>query len=275
MEFKTKRHELSECLGPLDAQVKNSDEPIPFGHRLWIITGRRGSGKSTIILQVLQQNVSKWHKNFDNIIFISPTASHDPKFKRLVDETKNNDNFYNELNEEVFTTFLNKLSEFNDIWEEDEKEYKYNKKEHGKGFYTRVIKKVHGKEIIKKYYELRPEPQHLLILDDCIEDLKKSTQKSKLNKAICNGRHFKLSTIITTQRYNKLNTLIRSNADMISIFRTENNGEYRTIEDDLTIDNNLLKDVYDFATEKPNGFLHISLADARPCFFRRFDKIIF
>ena len=78
-----------------------------------------------------------------------------------------------------------------------------------------------------------------------------------------------------SKKYNSLNTLKRSNADLISFFKTDNEKEYKTIEDDVFINNNLFRDINEYATDKgPNSFLHINLLSNPPTFYKKFDKII-
>ena len=61
---------------------------------------------------------------------------------------------------------------------------------------------------------------------------------------------------------------------MLSFFRSNNKLEFKTLEDDVNVDEKELKILYDFATDKPNSFLHISFFSGKPIFFNRFDKII-
>ena len=126
----------------------------------------------------------------------------------------------------------------------------------------------------KKMVKPRGKPTNLLILDDCLSALPMSQQKSRINDLFVNGRHMKLSTWISTQKYNKLNTVCRSNADLISWYPTDNAKEFQTLADDWSIDPVRLRTLYDFATNEPNSFLHISFVPRRPTFFKRFDRIV-
>jgi hypothetical protein len=62
--------------------------------------------------------------------------------------------------------------------------------------------------------------------------------------------------------------------DMLSFFRTNNKLEFKTLEDDVNVDEKELKRIYDFATDEPNSFLHISFFASKTTFYRKFDKII-
>lgn len=238
--FKTKANPLSGDLAPFDSQVQKSDEPLPLGHIIYIIAGKRGSGKSTLLLNLLKRKTSPYHRFFDNIMMCSPTAKRDPKFDKLIEELDIDRKFYDTLDDTVISEIVNRLNEFND---------KY-KQEHPK-----------------------TEPHNLLILDDCIHLMPTSTQHSAINQLFVNGRHMKLTLFICTQKLNKLSTLCRSQADLITFFPNDNQKEFETLENEWSIDHHLLKKIYDYATDTPNSFLHISLFGRKPTFFKRFDKI--
>ena len=72
----------------------------------------------------------------------------------------------------------------------------------------------------------------------------------------------------------KLNPTIRNNIDTLSFWKTANQKEYDTLEDDLNVDAKTLKRVFDFATEEPFSFLHITFNAGQPLFFKKFDRIV-
>ena len=225
----------------IDHQIKYSDSPLPQSYFIWLIVGMKGTGKSTIILNVLKNKKSPYYKHFDNIYFVSSTAKRDNKFDKLIEDLEEEDKFYNECNEENLNEIVNKIQEFND---------------------TTDIPKS--------------DIHNLIILDDCVHQLPSSTQKnSALNKIITQCRHLKTSVIIVSQQFLKINPLIRNNTDLISFFKTYKIKEYQALEDLLNIDKDKLKIYYDFATKDGNNnFLHISLfGGSNPLFFKKFDKI--
>lgn len=239
-KLSSSRNPLSGEIAPLDSQVVKTDEPLPQAHIVYIICGKRGSGKSTLLLNLLKRKNSPYHKFYDNIMMCSPTAGRDPKFDKLVEELQREDKFYDTLNDDVINDIVERLKQFND-------EYAV---EHPKS-----------------------QPHNLLILDDCIHLMGTSNAHSSLNQLFSNGRHLKLTLFICTQKLNKLSTLCRSQADLITFFPNDNQKEFDTLESEWNIDPKLLKAVYNYATDEPNSFLHISLFGRRPQFFKRFDKI--
>jgi Mg2+ and Co2+ transporter CorA len=241
MAFTVKENPLSCDIAPLDNQVKKSDDPLPLGNLIHIFCGKRGSGKSTILLNLLKRKTSPYHKSFDNIYLVSPTANRDEKFDKLVEELIEDDKFYDKLDDTVIDKIIEKVTSFND-------EYK---KEHPK-----------------------KQPRNLLILDDCIHMLPTSTQHSSINQIFTNGRHMKLSIFLCTQQLTKLNRLIRTNADLLTFFPTDNKKEFETLSDEWSIEPKLLRDIYEFAIDGNNSFLHISFCGRKPMFFKKFDRIV-
>lgn len=240
MKFSTIKNELSNEIQPLDNQVQRGDDPLPERPVSYLIIGRKGSGKSTMLLNLLKRKSSPYHRFFDNVFLVSPTANKDPKFDKLISELQDDGKYYDELSEEIIDKIMQRLEGFN-------RQYKY---EHPKS-----------------------EPRNLLILDDCIHMMPTSTTKSSINAIYTNQRHYKLSVWTCSQQLNKVNRLIRTNADMMSFFPTDNKKEFECIQDEWSIDPKLLKDIYDYATDKDNSFLHIVFG-RRPIFFKRFDKIV-
>jgi len=239
-KFTTVKNDLSNEIQPLDNQVTRTDEPLPLRPVSYLIVGRKGSGKSTMMLNLLKRKSSPYYRAFDNVFLVSPTAKKDAKFDKLVEELERDGKFYDELTEDVIDEIIQRIDTFN-------KEYKM---EHPKS-----------------------EPRNLLIIDDCIHMMPTSTTKSSINAIYTNQRHSKLTVWTCSQQLNKINRLIRTNADMLTFFPTDNKKEFECIQDEWSIKPDLLKEVYDYATDRDNSFLHIVFG-RRPIFFKRFDKIV-
>ena len=245
------KNDLSNDLMPFDKQVKRTDEPLPNGYTIHIISGSKGTGKTTLVLNLLKRRSSPYYKQFDNIYLISPTAGRDPKMDSLIDELKMDDKFYTELNDENLNEIMRRLVEFNEDF----------------------LKKVEEKREKKKKID-REQPRNLIILDDCIHMLPSGQSKTKFNELITQSRHYKTCLMILTQKYNKCNTLIRSNADLITWFPNTNKKDFEALQNDLNINPDMLDSLYKYATDTPNSFLHISFFGGKPTFFKKFDKII-
>jgi hypothetical protein len=167
----------------------------------------------------------------------SPTGKSDTKLKKLVEELDEDNKFYDEYNDEnMFNVF---------------------------------------EQIKKSNEELKAEdiePHNLIIFDDCMSSLPKSMEKSSLNRLVPNARHHNVYLMFLVQRYVGVSPLIRSQADIISFFKTDNTKELIALMEDVNIDKNKMQMLYEFATEKPNDFLHINLLSRK--FYKNFDEII-
>jgi hypothetical protein len=278
MALKEIPNPLTEDLVPLDSQVKITEEPLPsVGSHSWVICGRKGTGKSSLLLRALTSKKSPWccSKSFDNVFLCSQSAGKDDKFAEMVEELAEEGHFHSTFNEKILEDIEEEIKAYNKQYKDDMAEYKSNKEITGKGFYTRNMGRgKDGREIIKKFHKERQLPRHLIILDDCINLLPRSTANSRINDLYTNHRHLKASIITTSQVYNKLSTAIRRNADMLSLFRTENAQEYDAISGDWCIDPKTFDKVWDFATAEPHSFLHVQVCGPRPIFFKKFNRIM-
>jgi hypothetical protein len=226
---------LTQAIQPFDKQVYKNDDPLPLQPTTWVISGKKGSGKTTVLLNALSRKASPWNKYFDKIWLVS-CSSQDPKLKPLVEELTEDGQFFDTYSDETIQSIMDDA---------------------------------------KSTLEDEPKAQFLLILDDCIAWLPKEREFRPVNSLFTNARHLHMSIIVTTQKYNRLSTLVRSNMDLLSFFGSHSKQEIDTMVHDLSVDEKELKKILDFAIQEPHDFLHANLTGARPVFFRRFDKINF
>ena len=97
----------------------------------------------------------------------------------------------------------------------------------------------------------------LLILDDCLGVINK--HKGYLNTLASKYRHYRLSIIITTQRFRELSPIIRSNAGYYIIYKTHNRKELQALDDELSSNIPNFMQLYSDATHKKYNFLYINL----------------
>jgi hypothetical protein len=245
--FQTIHNNLTDKIKPLDNQLNRGEmnAPIPLTKAIiWVMSASKGRGKTTTLLNVLKtkQKDGGLKKYFNNIFMFSPTARTDNKTKKLVEELEEDGKFYDEFNDTTGEEVIQRIKDYN-------KEFKNDKEHKGQ------------------------EPRNLIIFDDSMTDLPKSFEtKGGLNKLIIQARHNNTWCIFLVQRYIGVNRVIRSQADLISFWKTDNTRELQALTDDVNIDKDLMKAVYEFATDKPNDFLHINLLSRK--FFKKFDEII-
>jgi len=152
--------------------------------------------------------------------------------------------------------------------------------------------RIHNKfsdEILNSIIETEREDEEnnncLLVLDDCIKQLKKNSDE--LCKVILNRRHILtnpegegcagLSVFILSQRYNELPLTFRCNTSSIYLFRTDNRKELECIKDELMADltKEQQNEVLKLAWKDKYSFLLI--LNNRPTgerYYQRFNKIV-
>jgi energy-coupling factor transporter ATP-binding protein EcfA2 len=232
--------DYSKYLKSLDKTVNydNIDPLQKDNHNIWLIVGKKGSGKSTFVLNLLRKK-EMYRRHFNNIFLVSPTAQRDDKFQKLCDELKQTNNCFDECTPDILNDIRERIETFNDEFLQDEKNKKKGKK-----------------------------PHNLLILDDCISDLNKGSEiKNIINKMVMNSRHLKLSIWIISQKYKLISTAIRANADLITFFKNENDIEKKALEE-FSIDTSLLDQL-----EKPSDFMHV-VTRGQPKYFINLKPVL-
>lgn len=229
---------MKNIIKKLDDTAPLSNDPLPKRNGLvWLIVGQKGSSKTTMMLNVLNSK-DAYRGFYDNIFIISPSMSKDEKASHLVEEVERDGNYYEVLNNNTVEAIMHKLGALND----------------------QTASQGHQKKNI----------HNLLILDDCISMLPRSSQKQALfNQLIISCRHLKLSVWITLQKLKGASPLIRTNTDMLSMFRTDNASEKKDLIQDFGIPLN----IYEEAINEPYSFLHTTFTSGRPLYFKRFEPI--
>lgn len=233
MSFETVKTELSNKIRPLDKQRKPSTDAYPKNSGYFLWAICGAKGAGKTSLLY---NLLLHHLKgyYDNIYLVSTTCKNDKKMSDLIEELGEEEKIYTDCTPATVNEILERLQEAVD----------------------------------------EGAKHNLVIFDDCIHQLPKSTQKnSAFNRLITTMRHFKSDVWITTQSYLKLNTIVRSNMDLFSMFHTNNKKELKSVMEDLAINEDLFEKLYDFATQD-NSFLHVSFVNGKPLFFKKFDRIV-
>ena len=215
-----------------------TDDAIPKNGSYWIycIVGARGRGKTSILISLLQDHLKKY---YDNIYLVSTTGGMDPKLSDLIEELQVDNHFYDHFSEDVVSTICEEIKAYNS---------------------------AHDSK--------RSKPRSLIVFDDCVSDLPKSSAKmSAFNRLIVGSRHYKTDIIITTQQFRKLNTLIRSNLDIISLFGTSNMKELNAYSEDLNINKGQFESLLESIEYERHAFLTINFLNGKPRFYKAFNRI--
>jgi hypothetical protein len=237
--METHPHPLTSKMNALDNQVEdnNPNDAIPrlANNFFWIISGGAGSGKTTMLLNLIRINHKKGGlgKYYKKIYLISPTHRLDDKLAELVDEL-GDEQCFNELTDETVETIIKDIEADPDF-----------KKEH-----------------------------YLIILDDCLGMLPKATGKSKAHTLLISRRHLHATIICLVQSYIRIPNLWRRNANLISFFGTHNKGEIQSLIDDVNGDEEDMKKLIHDATKEKHGFLTIKMGLGHPLFYKKFDRYL-
>ena len=230
---------LTKALAPFDDQKCHESTPLPMNECNYGIFGRKGCGKTTLLLNLISKEASPWYHFFNLIFLISPTASRDDKLKGLVDDLHHQGQYYSELNDVVMNDISEKIETYSQ----------------------------------KKSKKKRKELVYLIIYDDCIHMIK---QSKMITKMATQNRHLKITNVYLLQKYNTyMPPLIRCNLDLISIYHSDNNQEIESFIKEIGYKEEILRKLYEFSTAEQYSFLHINMYSLPILFYKKFDEIKF
>lgn len=230
---------LTKALAPFDNQkCEDKTVPLPMKPCNYLLSARKGGGKTNLILSILMRKESPWYKHFDLIFVFSPTAMNDDKMKPLLEDI--GDQFYTDLTNENMLEVIAKCEAYTD---------------------RHKRKKKKGK------------PIYCIIYDDCIHQIK-TKRASEITRLVTQNRHIAggITNIFSLQKYNSIPTIIRANLDCISFFHTENEHELDTFVKEVGNEEKI-RALYTFATATPYSFLHINMYSQPTRYYRKFDPI--
>jgi len=138
-------------------------------------------------------------------------------------------------------------------------------------------------EILKNEKESKENNNILIVIDDCIKDLK----SKKFNKLILNRRHIiqnvdnpkvksGVMIFITGQTYNLLELQVRKNMSDVILFPTSNSKELISIKSELMSDLNPKQqdEILKLAWSRPYSFLYIKMNNQMSTkYHSNFDRI--
>jgi GTPase SAR1 family protein len=206
--------------------------PLPKPAFTMALISPTKSGKSTIIVNLLKNSFFGYDDIFDEIYYISPTVTIDETLRSINDD----DNIIK-------------------IYEEDDLK-----------FLDDILNDIVKNQKAKSKEEREPV---LIILDDCLDYLKKS---KRLDSLPSYSRHYDISIIITTQVYNALPTKLRKNASCYLIARIYNNKDLQNIEEEIGANFSDFKTNYDKATKEKYNFLFVDNRNIE--LWKNFDELL-
>jgi hypothetical protein len=232
---------------PMNTDWKIEGCEIPELHNagfFWIVSGAAGSGKSTYIFNLLT-NKNAMFRKFDRVYIISPSVHTLPdSIRSKLPEER----LFNVYDEETLQWILQDAQDFANTEEDDD---------------------VEKKERVKC----------LLILDDCIAQIKK--QSNALKKFIYNRRHTPqngcFSVLMSTQKYNNVILDFRTNASHLTFFKPSNKKELQTIFEDVisSVDEKTFNEMTNHFLRTRNDNIYVSIfSPPEDSLYHGFNKII-
>ena len=120
--------------------------------------------------------------------------------------------------------------------------------------------------------------QILIIVDDFADSPEMSRHSKLLHSLFTRGRHSFISSIVSTQKFKSISTIIRVNATDLYVFKLRNQGDLDAFVDEVSAvtDKKTLLEMYQLATHEPFSFLYVKLTskDHNQMFMIKFNSYI-
>ena len=214
---------------------------LPQGNLL--ITAASNSGKSVLINNLLLKKKWRYLEEYSKIYLISPTIHMDNSYE-----------------------ILHKYIE-----SQREMRYKKYRKLIKKGWKPQhiprelypdadkiIIHDSYDEEYIKDILDTKERDEKiLLVIDDCVCELKKANQNSILERVFLRERHNNVFCWISVQKYTKISPAIRINSPCYIFFKLSNKELQRVAEELAENSVEEFEQIYDLATKDRFSFLYI------------------
>lgn len=240
--------------------------------------GKTGSGKSTALLNMLQEYQKT--DTFDKFILFSPSSEDDPKY-RVIDW----DQIYGSYHEGTFKGIINQQIDDMKEWREHVKKKEVYEKwiRNGKSYAgmskteKRILFSLIGQDgvIDKPFSTMEREPYICVVFDDLGSSSAYSNNTSNfMNAMACRCRHKNITMIHATQHVYQIPRALRQQCSVMALFKTKDHKLLREIakENSSDVNEDEFISLFEKATEEPHCFL---LCDFLSETFRKnFDNLL-
>ena len=232
-------------------EVKQPKDPIiPRLPMTGMLVGPSKSGKSTALVSMI---LEQYRDCFERVIIFSPSINVDDSWrpvKRYI--------------EEVMKVPTDREQVYFEDWDESA--------------LRRIINQQRKITERSKQLKMKQLYQILVVIDDHADSpsLHKKTGDSALDTLFIRGRHFQISTIVSTQKLRLISNAVRVNSQFLMVWRLRNQLEKDSLLEELTalLPKRDLEAMYEEAVREPYSFLYIYLLNHRDAMFHvRFERM--
>ena len=221
--------------------------------------GKTGSGKSTALLNMLQEYQRS--KTFDRYILFSPSAEDDPKYK-VIEWDDIHENYTDNQMRAIVKKQDQDIKEFRE-YQEDIKLYNRLAKGAKLESFTRaekirLFKMMVGGEIIKPECEFGREPYICVVFDGLGSSSAYSNNtKCFMNAMACRCRHKNITMLHATQHIYQIPRALRQQCGIMALFKTKDHKLLKEIarENSSTVTEEEFINLFEAATEEKHDFL--------------------
>lgn len=198
-------------------------DPFPSTSFFWLICGKAGSGKTSLLINTLKSKGQNriYNKVFDKITLVMPKNSRASIKDNPLDDLPS-DQVFEEFDEDVMTKIKS------------------------------------NRELFDEKKEKKRNMNQLLILDDITASLKNNDVMKMLIELATNRRHLKLSIILLVQFLRAVPRPVRFQVTNVTFFKPSNNLDSKIIEEEyINMKPDEFKALCKFVFENNHDFLMI------------------
>jgi len=244
---------VSKYVNKLVKSKKGYDFPnwnLTKNNNFWLnmTVGPRGSGKTNVILSLLEIERDGMLTGDNHVYWISPT--HDPKVEEFADKYGDNMTFYDELNIKTFNEVVDTIREKTLEWKQKKYIFDLFERYLKDGDNSLAIEEmeilltsgmldddIDHKEMIDEFNHRHP-PRSVICIDDSLGSPLISSSQSKQGKEfirwIIRHRHDYTSVFILSQSYRSISLPIRANCNSLILLPSKDRATSKSIFDEFS-----------------------------------------
>ena len=226
------------------------DSVVPRLPMTGVLLGPSKSGKSTALVSMI---LEQYRGCFERIYIASSSINVDDSWKPV-----------KKYIEETMKVPVDREQVYFEDWDE--------------AALRRIINQQRKITETSKQLKMRSLYQILVVIDDEADSgyLNKKTGTSVVDTLFVRGRHFQISTLVSTQKLRLVSNAVRVNSQFFCIWRLRNQLEKDSLLEELTalVPKPQLEAMYEAAVAEPFSFLYIYLLNPLEKMFHiRFERV--